>query len=663
MTPRLAVLCLAAATWAGAAAAGAAAETPSLEEAVHRVYPALVRLHVVSVHHSDGREMKHETYGSGVIVSPEGHVVTNHHVAGEARRIRVTLADRQELPATLLGTDALSDIAVLRLDAPERKEPFPAASWGDSSTLRVGDVVFAMGSPHAISQSVTRGIVSNLEMTFAHLAGRGFELSGENVGSLVKWIAHDAEIFPGNSGGPLVNERGEVVGINEISYGLAGAIPGNLARSIAEELLARGEVARGWLGLGLQPLPKSAPGPGVLVGDVAPRSPASAAGLRAGDLLLSYDGQALDVRHVEQMPALNRLLLSSPVGREVEMVVRRGDEQLRLKAAPIARGRASGEEAEVPSWGVTVQELPLLPARALEREPWSGLLVTSVRSGSPATECKPPLTPGDAVVSVDGLATGRIAELLPLASSRETLAVAFDRGRESLLTVLKPRTDRGRDRSPEATRAWVPVATQVLTPDLAGALGLAGRTGVRVTHVPEGSSAEKAGLEVGDVILRVDGEVVAASQPEDSEVFATMVRLRRVGTTVTLDVAREGRERPLEVVLEASPRRPREMPEYRDPRFAFDARDITDQDRTRELRNHRGGGALVTSVEPGGWAALGRLAAGDVVLAVDGLPVVGAASLEAALGRAAAERRPTVTLLVRRASRTLFLEIETAWKP
>ena len=185
----------------------AALEVPqSLRAAVDRsvavVKPALVRIHVVSTTYRDGREQKYQSSGSGVIITPEGHVITNHHVVGHATRLVCTLSTREEIDAELVGTDPLTDIAVIKL-LPADGRTFPVAPFGDSDRVRVGDDVLSMGSPYSLSQSVTLGIASNTEMVLLRRMGYGaFRQDGEDVGTLVRWIAHDAVIYPGNSGGP-----------------------------------------------------------------------------------------------------------------------------------------------------------------------------------------------------------------------------------------------------------------------------------------------------------------------------------------------------------------------------------------------------------------------------------------------------------------------------
>jgi serine protease Do len=662
------VLAAALAAWAGAAAAAepARADPAAVDEAIRRVFPSLVRIHVVVAEFRDGREVKEEASGSGVIVSADGEVVTNHHVAGRARRVSCTLPDRREVEAVLVGSDPLADIAVLRLDPSGR--PYPFASWGDPGRLRVGDPVLAMGSPLALSQSVTQGIVSNTAMMMPQLFWpASFKLDGEEVGFLVRWIGHDAQIFPGNSGGPLVNLAGEVVGINEISLGLAGAIPADLARTVAGELARRGEVRRSWLGLNVQAMIQGSGDRGALISGVVPGSPAEKAGLRPGDLLVGFQGAPVTILHAEELPAFNRRVLETPVGTRVELTFLRDGRERRATAVTVERGSAQGEEIELRAWGMTVRELTLLAARERRREACSGVLVTGVRPGSPAAEAKPGLRTDDVVVSVAGRPIRTVKELVEAAPGpaggpeRAPVLVGFERQGQALLSVVRPGSRQDGDRSIEARRAWLPVATQVLTPELAAALRIQARGGVRLTQVHPGSTADQAGLRAGDVLLRVDGQEIPASRPEDAEVFPTLLRAYPVGSKVRLEGVRDGAPLRIEAELVASPPSARELAEYRDAQFEFAARDLMVQDRLQAMMDPQQIGALVTRVEAGGWAAVAHLGVGDVLLAVDGERVDGAAALKARMERISAGRPSRVVFFVLRGVQTRYLELTPAW--
>ncbi|HBF35079.1 TPA: hypothetical protein DDW35_11015, partial [Candidatus Sumerlaeota bacterium] len=273
----------------------------AIEVAIGKVYPALVRINVVTSYPNEGRISKEAGSGSGAIISKEGHVITNHHVAGRAKRALCRMPDGEEIEATLVGSDALADIAILKLDLKGRKDPnkpLPVAAFGNSSKVRVGDRVLAMGSPMGMTQTVTLGIVSNTELMLPVFAESGFENDGEQTGSLVRWIGHDASIYPGNSGGPLVSFDGEIIGINEVGLaGIGGAIPSDIAQSIAKQLIETGDVKRSWIGAGCQPRLKSASEEkGALICSVLPNSPAAKAGVLPGDLMLTFDGAATDAR-------------------------------------------------------------------------------------------------------------------------------------------------------------------------------------------------------------------------------------------------------------------------------------------------------------------------------------------------------------------------------
>jgi serine protease Do len=239
--------------------------------------------------------------------------------------------------------------------------------------------------------------------------------------------------------------------------------------------------------------------------------------------------------------------------------------------------------------------------------------------------------------------------------------VGFERRSERFLTVVHLGGKEERDRSADARKAWLPVSVQVLTADLATALGLTGRTGVRVTEVYPGTTAAASGLKVGDVLLELDGEPIPTSKPEDVEVFSALVRQYRVGTKVALAGMRGEAPLRLEVELAGSPRSPRELPEYSDDQFDFTVRDLTFQDRVYFTMEAEQRGVIVTGVESGGWAALAHLAVADVILQVDGQPVGSLAALETRM-KAIADARPSrVIFFVKRGVQTLFLELEPAW--
>ncbi len=241
------------------------------------------------------RDQRAQSLGSGVIVSPDGYVLTNNHVVGDARaEVTVVLSDKRELKAKIIGTDEATDIALLKIPATN----LPTLPWGDSSKLKVAEWVLAIGNPFQLNQTVTLGIVS---ATGRSLEGR--------LAQYEDFIQTDAAINPGNSGGALINARGELVGINTAIYsesggyqGIGFAVPSNLARHVIDDLIHFGEVQRGTIsGISLQPLTTyyadqlGAPNAhGVLVVRMDRRSESYTAGMRPGDIIVSFDGTPID---------------------------------------------------------------------------------------------------------------------------------------------------------------------------------------------------------------------------------------------------------------------------------------------------------------------------------------------------------------------------------
>lgn len=637
--------------------------------AVDAVRPALIRIHVVSTDYRQGREMKIESFGSGVIISPEGYAVTNHHVAADAERIMCTLADKREVDAKLVGTDPLADIAVIKLISPDGK-PFPSAQWGDSSKLEVGDYVYAMGCPYALSQSVTMGMVSNTELVMPPGSySECFELDGEDVGSIVRWIGHDALIRPGNSGGPLVDRTGKIVGINEISFGLSGAIPSNLARKVVEQIIEKGKVTRSWLGLEVQPLLESSGlERGVLVSGILEGSPADKAGFRSGDILLRLAGQEVTARFREEIPLFNQFVADLAVGKPVQAVVLRDGKEQTLTVVPVEREKATDKQHELRSWGICCTNITYLMQKEMRRETQDGVLVTSVLPSGPAGSAKPSLREQDVITSVGGQPVKDVAALRSvtkqLTEGKEEptpVVVQFERKLKHYATVVKIGKNEQSKAGAEISKAWLPIDFQVLTRELAEALGVPNKTGVRITQVYPESSASKAGLMVGDIILKLDGEDIPAEQEGDEDVLPSLIRQYDVGSKVKLDIVRDGKPMSLEVELEASPRLAQDLPRYENDDFEFTARDIAFEDWAAGNVPRSQAGALVESVKEGGWAAVGMLRSGDTITAVDRVQITNLDDLKRALEQVAQKKPKTVVFEVRRGIHTVFLEIEPSW--
>ncbi len=649
--------------------AQAASLRAQVDQAIEKVRPALVRIHVIWTDYRDGRELKMQTVGSGAIITEDGYLVTNHHVAGHGARMVCTLSTREEVDAELVGTDPLTDIAVLKLK-PAKPRKFPTARFGDSAKMRVGDSVLAMGSPMALSQSITLGILSNIEMVMPRFAGPQLELDGENVGGLVRWFAHDAAIYGGNSGGPLVNLQGQIIGINEISFGLSGAIPGNLAHSVAKDLMSRGKVIRSWLGFNAQPLFKSwEKQRGVLLGGVVADSPAGRAGLQSGDLLLSIGGKPVHVRFDEEMPEFMGLISNLPIGEETPVRVLRDGKEMTFKIVPVERPEALPRQRELKEWGITARDISFLAALNLKRTNQNGILVTSIRAGGPAGESKPTLFPGDVLVEVDGRPVNTVQDLIDLtrqltATSTEPLPLVatFEREARRYLTVVKIGTQDMRDPGLEVAKAWLPVETQVISRDVARALKKPDLQGFYITEVYPGTTAEKAGLRPGDFVLAVDKEKLTASNPEHEEELAALIRQYDIGATVELKLLRGQTELKVPVELMRSPKLRREMKKYRNDDFEFVARDISFFDIAEERWPQGQKGALIEDVKSGSWAEVGSLGAADLVVEVDGKAVENVDSLKKIMTAVAAEKRPFVVIKVIRGIHSAYLELEPSWK-
>jgi S1-C subfamily serine protease len=347
------------------------------------------------------------------------------------------------------------------------------------------------------------------------------------------------------------------------------------------------------------------------------------------------------------------------------LTVRRGsaDANKVLTLTPTERPAVLATPVELRSWGAVVTNITPPEAREMVRPSTDGVLVASLRSSGPADQAKPNLRRGDVIVELDGQPVKNVADLEARtktafgSNTRTKVLVGFDRGRDRMLTVVEIGDPMVEDPPREAKKAYVPVSVQVLTPPLAERLGLKGKTGVRVTRLLDAKSP----LRVGDIILAVDGEVIRATAANDEDLFASTIRRYRLGSSVTLTLFRDGKETPLPITLGSSPSLPREMKRYEDAIFEFKVRDIADEDR-EDPSVGTAAGVLVESVAVRGWAALGRLNGGDVILGLDGKPVKDILDFQTRMTDIHARKPSAVVFEVRRGIRTMFIEIQPAWR-
>jgi Do/DeqQ family serine protease len=369
--------------------------------------------------------------GSGVIVSPDGYILTNNHVVNGAQKIRVDVTDGRTFDARVVGTDQPSDLAVLKIAATS----LPTAPLGDSDSARVGDVVLAVGNPLGIGQTVTMGIVS--------AKGRA---TGANDGAFEDFIQTDAPINFGNSGGALVNTRGELIGINSqivspVGYniGIGFAIPTNMANRVMDQLIKTGKVKRGMLGVTVQGLDADMAKSlglsdvhGAIVSDVQDGSPAARAGLKEGDVILALDGKSIDSSN----DLRNHIAPLGPDAKVTLSVLRDGHKRdvaatlSELPSESVPRADRDTESANG-SYGMSVQPLTPDLARQLKLDGEQGVVVTDVDPAGAAAEAG--LQSGDVITQVNGK---------PVVSVGELRTVLRDTPREKPALLLVARDGR-----------------------------------------------------------------------------------------------------------------------------------------------------------------------------------------------------------------------------
>jgi serine protease Do len=377
------------------------------------------------------RPHKERSLGSGFIISDQGYILTNNHVVAGATEIKVKLADGREFKGEIKGLDEKLDLALIKIEA---KDHLPVAALGDSDAIQVGEWVMAIGNPFGLAQTVTAGIVS---------------AKGRVIGSgpYDDFIQTDASINPGNSGGPLFNSRGEVVGINTAivagGQGIGFATPVNMAKNIIPQLREKGRVTRGWLGVTIQPITSElaqsfglSEEKGALVAEVVKESPAEKGGVKAGDIILDFDG-----KHIGEMNELPRLVAATPVGEKVQLTVLREGKQQKLTVVVEQLkddAESSGQDVVTDRLGMTVRELTKELAAQIGVKEIKGVVIVEVKPGGLAEDAG--IMRGDIVREISGAKVTTVAEYdKALAAHKKgtVMRLLLRRGDKSLYVALK----------------------------------------------------------------------------------------------------------------------------------------------------------------------------------------------------------------------------------
>jgi len=374
------------------------------------------------------KERKTASLGSGVVVDSKGYILTANHVIQGAEEINVTLSDKREFKGTIVGSDAMTDIGVIKIDA----DSLPTIKWGDSDKLRVGETVLAIGSPYGLSQTVTSGIVSAV--------GR----ANVGIADYEDFIQTDAAINPGNSGGAMVNVRGELIGINSAIFSTTGgyqgigfAIPSNMAKTVMTSLIQKGKVIRGWLGVTIQVItPELAKqfdlkeDKGGLVSDVIEGSPAEKAGIQRGDVIIEYEGKKIDEPY-----QLRNMVANTAPGQEVELKIMRENrptvKKVTIGDLPAEMQKLSKGEYNNLLRGVTVQDLtPEIYSRLNLPKKLKGVVVSDISEDSPAAMV---LMEGDVIQEINKLKITGVREY-------ENVVSKIKPGEDILLYIFRNRS-------------------------------------------------------------------------------------------------------------------------------------------------------------------------------------------------------------------------------
>ncbi len=369
-----------------------------IKQAKDKVFPAVVFIKCIRENYEEGKKASQEVAGSGVIISEKGEVLTNWHVVDKAEEVRCLLSDGRPMEAKVLGTDKDTDLALLKLQVPAGSRPAPRAELGDSSLLKEGDFVMAMGAPWGLTRSVSIGIISCTDRFLA------------TASEYSLWLQTDASICPGNSGGPLVNTEGKVIGINTRGALFGGdlgfSIPSNTIKIIVPKLRQFGRVNWSWTGVQLQALKDFERNiyfdetEGVIVTGTDPESPARLAGLLPKDRIIKINGRLVTATTEEDLPGVRREIGLLAKGKPAKFDLVRDDKPLTLLLTPCEKGKVEGEDFDCPRWDLTVKTINQFDNPDLFFQAKKGVFIQSVKRPGNAEEAH--LQVNDILLKIDG---------------------------------------------------------------------------------------------------------------------------------------------------------------------------------------------------------------------------------------------------------------------
>ncbi len=427
----LVTCCSAADEPSAGSAAARALDFPSLvAQAKDKVFPTVVFIKCVKQTHEEGKKSAEEVAGSGVLISSTGELLTNWHVVDKAEEIRCLLFDGQAMTAQVVGIDKDTDLALVQLDREDSAPTLPYARLGDSSILKEGDFVMAMGAPWGMSRSVSIGIVS---------CTRRF-LPDQSEYSL--WLQTDASISPGNSGGPLVNTQGEVIGINTIGVMQGGdigfAIPSETIGHIISQIRTYNKVNWSWTGLQLQPLKDFDRNiyfdgtEGVIVSETDPDCPARQAGILPHDRILKINNLPATALTEEQLPAIRLQLGLLPKSQPVPIELLRNGQTLTVQLTPREKGKVEGEELDCPRWDFTIKAINQFGNPDLYFYRNQGVFILGVKY--PGNASNAGLRNQDILLAIDGQNVTTLEEVKTI---HQKLLDNLQNNHRTLLSVLR----------------------------------------------------------------------------------------------------------------------------------------------------------------------------------------------------------------------------------